>query len=200
MINSLSDLYGYPDGATPLDPDEIEGLIPTHIVNRDQLNAQEQDNILVAELWLISARMKKINTEESLKKLHKNMFGNVWKWAGTFRTTGKNIGVEAYQIATDLKNLCDDVDTWLEFKSYTADELAARFHHRLVKIHAFPNGNGRHARLATDVLLTEQLNVEAFTWGSKSIVHEGDVRKEYIDALRQADKENYLPLFNFVRS
>jgi len=196
----LSDLYHYPAGATPLDPDEIEGLIPTHIVNREQLNAQEQENILAAQLWLESARINKINTETNLRKLHKNMFGLVWKWAGTFRITGKNIGVEAYQIGTDLKNLCDDVDAWIEFKSYPVDELAARFHHRLVKIHAFPNGNGRHARLATDFLLIKQLNAQAFTWGSDSIEREGNVRKNYIDALRQADRDEYQSLFSFVRS
>ncbi len=196
----MSGLYDYPDGATPLDPDEIEGLIPTHIVNREQLNAQEQENILDAQLWLASARMGKINTETNLRKLHKNMFGKVWKWAGTFRTTGKNIGVEAYQIGIELKNLCDDVDIWIEHESYPTDELAARFHHRLVKIHAFPNGNGRHARLATDVLLTKQLGNKAFTWGSASIEKEGEIRKKYIEALRRADKEDYQALFDFVRS
>lgn len=196
----MSGLYDYPDGATPLDPDEIKGLIPTHIVNREQLNAQEQENILDAQLWLASARMGKINTETNLRKLHKNMFGKVWKWAGTFRTTGKNIGVEAYQIRIELKNLCDDVDTWIEHESYPTDELAARFHHRLVKIHAFPNGNGRHARLATDVLLTKQLGNKAFTWGSASIEKEGEIRKKYIEALRRADKEDYQALFDFVRS
>ncbi len=196
----MSGLYDYPDGATPLDPDEIEGLIPTHIVNREQLNAQEQENILDAQLWLASARMGKINTETNLRKLHKNMFGKAWKWAGTFRTTGKNIGVEAYQIGIELKNLCDDVDIWIEHESYPTDELAARFHHRLVKIHAFPNGNGRHARLATDVLLTKQLGNKAFTWGSASIEKEGEIRKKYIEALRRADKEDYQALFDFVRS
>ncbi len=112
----------------------------------------------------------------------------------------KNIGVEAYQIGTELKNLCDDVDAWIEHDSYPVDELAARFHHKLVKIHAFPNGNGRHARLAIDVLLTKQLDEKAFTWGSASIEKEGDVRKKYIEALRQADRGNYHALFYFVRS
>jgi Fic-DOC domain mobile mystery protein B len=196
----LTDLYEYPNGATPLDPDEIEGLIPTHIVNREQLNLQEQENILAAQLWLASARMSKINIEADLRKLHKNMFGKVWRWAGTFRLTGKNIGVEAYQIVVELKNLCDDVDAWIENKSYPADELAARFHHKLVKIHAFPNGNGRHARLATDVLLTKQLGKKAFTWGSASIEKEGEICIKYIEALRRADKEDYRALFEFVRS
>ena len=196
----MSDLYSYPDGATALDPDEIEGLIPTHIVNRDQLNAQEQENILAAHLWLASARMGNINTEANLRKLHKNMFGKVWRWAGAFRSTGKNIGVEAYQIGIELKNLCDDVDAWIEHASYPADELAARFHHRLVEIHAFPNGNGRHERLATDVLLTKQLGQKAFTWGSASIEKDGVIRRKYIDALRRADKEDYQALFEFVRS
>lgn len=196
----MTDLYDYPDGATPLDPDEIEGLIPTHIVNRDQLNELEQENITQARIWLDTAKFKKINTDVNLRKLHKQMFSNVWKWAGIFRKTEKNIGVDPLHIAVDLRNLCDDVDAWIEHKSYPADEIAVRFHHRLTQIHPFPNGNGRHARLATDVLLRKQLGEKPFSWGSGSIENVSDTRTAYIDALREADKDNYQPLMRFVRS
>lgn len=193
-------MFEYPDGATLLDPDEMEGLIPTHVVNRRQLNALEQQNIAQASLWLATAKMGNINTENNLRKLHKQMFLQVWNWAGTFRKTGKNIGVEAYQIGTELRNLCDDVDTWIEFSSYPDNEIAARFHHRLVYIHLFPNGNGRHARLATDTLLRRQLKQPAFTWGRESIDKPSDVRQRYISALREADEGNYQRLLEFVSS
>ena len=134
----MTDLYDYPDGATPLDLDEIEGLIPTHIVNRNQLNELEQENITQARIWLDTAKFKKINTDVNLRKLHKQMFANVWKWAGIFRKTEKNIGVDPLHIAVDLRNLCDDVDAWIEYKSYPADEIAVRFHHRLTQIHPYP--------------------------------------------------------------
>ena len=127
------------------------------------------------------------------------MFSQVWRWAGKFRQSGKNIGVEAYQIGVSLKNLCDDVDTWIEFKSYSVDEIAVRFHHRLVYIHPFPNGNGRHARLATDILLTKQLAQNRFTWGRESLENEGNTRKQYILALQEADKGSYQSLVSFVR-
>jgi len=192
--------FEYPDGATPLDPDEIDGLIPTHVVNRGQLNELEQQNIAEAELWLMTARLGKINTERNLKKLHVKMFGQVWSWAGAFRKTGKNIGVDAYQIAVELKNLCDDLDTWVEFSTYPDDEIAARFHHRLVYIHLFPNGNGRHARLATDVLLMKDLKQDRFSWGRGIIENSGDVRSQYISALREADRGYYKPLLDFVRA
>ncbi len=192
--------FDSPEGATPLDPDDIDGLIPTHIVNRQQLNGLEQQNITQAELWLMRARFKKINTEANLRKLHTQMFSQVWKWAGTFRKTGKNIGIEAYQIAIELKKLCDDVDTWIKFSSYTLDELAVRFHHRLVFIHAFPNGNGRHARLATDILLTKQLSQDRFTWGSGLIEEAGAIRQRYISALQSADRGDFDPLLSFVKS
>jgi len=196
----MSDLYDYPDGATPLDPDEIEGLIPTHIVNRDQLNELEQENITQARIWLDTAKFKKINTDVNLRNLHKQMFANVWKWAGKFRKTEKNIGIDPLHIAVDLRNLCDDVDAWIEYKSYPAIEIALRFHHRLTQIHPFPNGNGRHARLATDVLLSKQLEEKPFSWGSGSIENVSDTRTAYINALREADKGNYQPLMRFVRS
>lgn len=193
-------LFEYPEGATPLDPDEMEGLIPSHIVNRGQLNELEQQNIADAELWLLSARFAAIHDESQLRKLHTKMFERVWRWAGTFRQTGKNIGVEAYQISTELRNLCEDVRVWLEYESYPPDEIATRFHHRLVYIHLFPNGNGRHARLATDVLLMKTLGRPRFSWGSGIIDHEGDVRQQYISALRQADQGDYQALLQFVRA
>jgi Fic-DOC domain mobile mystery protein B len=201
----VTDLHDQPEDATPLDPDEIEGLIPTHIVNREQLNALEQENIIQAQFWLNGTRFKKINTEVMLRKLHKQMFGEVWKWAGTFRQTGKNIGVDAYQLAVELKNLCDDVDAWIEFSSYPNTEIAVRFHHRLVYIHLFPNGNGRHARLATDILLTKQLNEPMFTWGLGSgakgcLEKAGEIRSNYIKALRKADAGDYSALMAFVAS
>jgi Fic-DOC domain mobile mystery protein B len=196
----MADFHDQPKDATPLDPDEMEGLIPTHIVNREQLNALEQENIIQAHIWLSGTRFKKVNTEAMVRKLHKQMFGKVWKWAGTFRKTGKNIGVEAYQIAVELKNLCDDVDTWIEFSSYSTTEIAVRFHHRLVHIHLFANGNGRHARLATDVLLNKQLQEPVFSWGRGSLAHTGSIRSNYIKALRQADAGDYSALMDFVKS
>ena len=193
-------LFEQPDGATALDPEEMEGLIPTHIVLRQQLNEMEQQNISQAELWLLRARFKKINRITQLQTLHKQMFSQVWKWAGMFRQTGKNIGIDAWQVAVALKDLCDDVDTWIEFESYPVDEMAVRFHHRLVYIHPFPNGNGRHSRLATDILLTRQLSQPRFTWGSGLIDNTGVIRKRYISALQAADKGDYQPLLDFVKS
>ena len=197
-------MFEYSDGATPLDPDEIEGLIPSHIVNRGQLDELEQQNIVAAQIWLSTSRIPKINDHNNLRTLHQKMLGNVWRWAGTFRMTAKNIGVEAYQIAPELRNLCDDVDTWIKHSSYPPDEIATRFHHKLLLIHPFPNGNGRHARLATDTLLSKQLNANAFTWGSasigKNINKECDVRNQYIHALRKADRGDYQALLGFVRT
>lgn len=192
-------MFDTPDGATSLDLDEMEGLIPTHVVNRDQLNALEQQNITQAELWLLTARFRKINTEANLRKLHVQMFSGVWKWAGKFRQSGKNIGIDAYKIVTELKNLCDDVDAWIQYGSYPSDEIAARFHHRLVYIHPFPNGNGRHARLAADVLLTRQLRQKRFSWGKSLSANTDEIRQSYIQALQKADTGDYQPLMDFVR-
>lgn len=196
----MNKLFDGLDGATPLDPDECEGLIPTHVVTREQLNELEQQNITQAELWLATARFKKINTEANLRKLHKHMFAEVWRWAGKYRTTGKNIGIDAWQIAIELRKLCDDVDAWIEYHSYSREEIATRFHHRLVYIHAFSNGNGRHARLATDGLLIRQLKLPRFTWGRGIIDTPGEIRSRYIDVLRTADKGDFTPLLDFINS
>ena len=127
------------------------------------------------------------------------MFGNVWRWAGEYRTTDKNIGVDAYRIPVVLRQLIDDCRYWIENSTYPPDEIAARFHHRLVAIHCFPNGNGRHARLATDLLLMS-IEREPFSWGSRYLVKDEEARNKYIASLRVADDHDIGPLLDFVRS
>ena len=190
----------YPEHATPLDRNETEGLLLTHITSRSELDRWEQDNINEALAWLEKHPPKNILSESFMKRLHKKMFGNVWKWAGTFRRTDKNIGVPWYLISVELKKLCDDVAYWLENQIFPEDETAARFHHRLVSVHLFPNGNGRHARLMTDILLENQIGKPPFSWGSANLKAADMDREKYIDALIAADQNDYEPLIRFVRS
>lgn len=192
--------FDYPDGATPLDADEVQGLLLSHITNRGELDRWEQENISEAEAWAFRRKPKDILTIGFLKRMHKRMFGTVWRWAGERRTSGKNIGVDVWQIDTGLQNLCADCATWIECGTYPPDEIAARFHHRLTAIHPFPNGNGRHARLMTDVLLVHLLGQPRFTWGSGNLVDAGDCRQQYINALRAADRLDYSLLLAFARS
>lgn len=186
------------DGQTALSDEEREGLVPSYITLRSELNEAEQANILDAEHWAFRQRSTVLGVDY-LNDLHKRMFGRVWRWAGRFRTTGKNIGVPAYRIRTDLQELINDCSCWIENGTYEPDEIAARFHHRLVQIHPYPNGNGRHARLAADVLLT-RLGRPRFTWGSKNLVDSSETRTRYVHALRAADRHDYAPLLAFVRS
>ena len=137
--------------------------------------------------------------EKFLNGLHKRMFGRVWKWAGRYRQSNKNIGVEAYRVPTELRQLIDDTAYWINNDTFPPDEIAARFHHKLVWIHPYPNGNGRHARLATDLLLTA-LGKPRFTWGSESLTDAGETRKRYVTALRAADNHDIGPLLEFLRS
>ncbi len=192
--------FDYPPGATPIDPDEAEGLLLSHISNRTDLDRWEQDNIKEAEEWAFRRKPRDLISTDFAGRLHKRMFGTVWKWAGVLRKSGKNIGVEAWEIRSSLHDLLRDVEIWIEQKAYVPDEIAARFHHRLVAIHLYANGNGRHARLMADLLLVHILNRPRFTWGSKSLVQAGECRASYISALRAADRHDYRPLLEFVRS
>lgn len=192
--------FDYPDGATPLDPDEARGLLLSHITNRSELDRWEQENIAEAEIWAFRRAPRDILTDGFIKRLHKRMFGTVWRWAGDFRTTGKNIGVPSWQIAGEFRKLCEDCAIWIEHGTYPPDEIAVRFHHRLTAIHPFANGNGRHARLMTDILLVHLLKQQRFSWGSANLVNAGDCRQQYINALRTADRHDYTALLAFVRS
>ncbi len=187
-------------GNTPLDPSESEGLIPK-LSTQAELNEFEARNILEAVLWAKTnpKALKDLLDIDALCLLHRKMFDRTWRWAGRFRKTQKSIGVEAFRISSELKNLVEDVKAWIEFESYPADEIVARFHHRLVFIHPFPNGNGRHARLAAD-LLARQLGITPFSWGAHSRLSLEEVRRNYIEALQEADRHDFAKLLKFVRS
>jgi Fic-DOC domain mobile mystery protein B len=191
-------LFDVDDAATPLTLDEKQGLIPSYITLRRELNEAEQLGITAAEAWAFS-RKRDVLDEVFLRRLHKRMFKDVWRWAGEFRTSPRNIGVEPWDIPTMLRNLIEDTRYWVLHETYPPDEIAARFHHRLVSIHPFPNGNGRHARLAADLLLVK-LGKSRFTWGRVSLVNAGETRRQYVAALRAADAHNMQALLAFVRS
>ncbi|MEO8488983.1 mobile mystery protein B [Pseudomonas sp.] len=186
-------------GQTPLDPDEVAGLKPRHIATQGELDEWEAQNILKASRWI--ARQKKLDVlnDHFCRELHVKMFDDTWKWAGTFRKSDKNIGCDWTQIAVGLRQLLDNVNYWLEHNVFPPEEVAVRFHHRLVWLHAFPNGNGRHARLMTDCLL-RQCGLAPFSWGRGNLVTANEVRQRYIQALRAADANDYTALMGFVRS
>lgn len=189
----------YPEGATPLEHDEMEGLKFKHVTTRDELDHIEQANIQSGLQWLSKSRETDILTERFVCKLHQKLFGDVWHWAGSFRRTGKNIGVDAVQIGIELRTLLDDIRYWIDHDTYPSLKAAIRFHHRLVLIHPFPNGNGRHARIMADTILEKLYGTRPIDWsGGYDLQAMSDRRREYIAALRAADEHNYQPLYQFA--
>ncbi len=189
----------YPDGATPLDPDEMDGLRYRHVTTRQQLNELEQANVEAGLAWLQRRKRPDVLTEAFLRRLHRRLFGEVWAWAGKFRTTEKNIGVDPTQIQIQLRVLLDDARHWIAHQVYRPSEAAIRFHHRLVLIHLFSNGNGRHARIAADALLENALRLPPIDWtGGLDLAAMNPRRKQYIAALRAADAQDYGPLIAFM--
>ena len=193
--------FQYAPGATPLDPDEAAGLVPSHITTQADLNAWEQANILQAVRWVARQKKRDLLTDGFVRDLHRRMFDQTWKWAGTFRQSNKNIGVDWTQVAVKLRNLLDNTRFQIDHKVFEPDELVVRFHHQLVWVHAFPNGNGRHARLMADVL-AQQLGRPRMTWGGADVelVSMGTVRDRYLRALREADQGQWSALIAFARS
>lgn len=189
-------------GQTPLDEDEVDGLVISTISTKSDLNEFEQQNIEDAIQWVLmrSFRQQNVFTEAFVKDLHKRMYGSVWKWAGQFRKTNKNIGVDKWNIGAELKYLLDDAVYWIENKVYEPDEIAIRFKHRIVSIHCFPNGNGRHSRLMADIIIEKLFKLPVFTWGAASLVHNGDARSNYLKAVKAADAGDIEPLIKFARS
>ena len=192
----------FEDGQTPLDENEKEGLKIKSITTQNELDEFEQLNIEKAIEWTIHANLKaeKILTEKFIKDLHKKMYGNVWKWAGEFRKSKKNIGIPWTKIATELKNLIDDTKYWIAHKTYKPEDIAIRFKHRLVAIHCFPNGNGRHSRMMADIIMEAIFKKDIFTWHKSNMVEADDTRKNYIKALKEADNGNIIPLIKFAKN
>ncbi len=190
------------DGQTPLDDDEKEGLLIHTVATRGELDEFEQQNIEQAIQWSLNLSFKPeiIFTENFIKTLHKRMYGNVWVWAGEFRQTNKNIGVDKWQIPVALKNLLDDATYWLNNNTHSAEEIAIRFKHRIVSIHCFANGNGRHSRLMADIIIEKIFKKQVFTWGAAKLIKDGDVRSAYLKAIREADAGDIKPLVAFARS
>ena len=192
----------YIEGQTPLSEDEQEGLKISSITTREELDEFEQLNIEKAIQWTFGKKLKaeQLFSEKFIKDLHKRMYGDVWNWAGTFRTSEKNIGIKSYLIGVELKQLLDDAIYWTQNKTYNSQEIAIRFKHRLVSIHCFANGNGRHSRLIADLIMEKLYNEKFFSWGSTNLVKATEVRAEYIKAVRKADQQDLLPLIAFAKS
>jgi Fic-DOC domain mobile mystery protein B len=189
----------YAEGATPLDPDAAKGLIP-RLTLQSELNEFEQTNIQFAVEWASKSRKLKreLVSIEGIKLLHRKMFDLTWKWAGKFRQYETNLGVSWHNIAEEIKKLCDDIYYWQQHKTFQPLETAVRFHHRLVSVHPFPNGNGRVSRLAADLYL-EYHKQPALSWGAANTLVDDSVdRKEYLAALREADKGKYERLVRFA--
>jgi Fic-DOC domain mobile mystery protein B len=192
----------YFDGQTPLNEVETDGLLLPAIATRGELDEFEQQNIEQAVQWTLGRSFKPetVFTEKFVQMVHKCMYADVWAWAGEFRKTNKNIGVDKWQILSNLKYLLDDAKYWYENKTYPADEMAIRFKHRIVSIHCFANGNGRHSRLMADIIIEKLYKLPVFSWGAAKLSDEGDTRKTYLQAVKTADKGDYSLLLAFARS
>ncbi len=193
--------FKYIDGQSPLSEEEKEGLLIKSITTRGELDELEQLNIEKAVEWTLNKKFlkEKILSEAFIKSVHKKMLGDVWEWAGKFRRSEKNIGVECIRIGVELRMLLDDTKYWIKNDTYPLDEIAIRFKHRLVNIHCFPNGNGRHSRIMADIIIESVFKKDVFTWNNSNLVKPNSARKQYIESIKKADNGIIEPLLDFAR-
>lgn len=194
--------FRYTDGQTPLDEEEKAGLRIHTISTKGELDEFEQQNIEEALQWVYGRKLNaaEVFNEKFIGNLHRRMFGEVWTWAGKYRKTEKNLGIPFHRIPVEVRKLCDDAMTWYENDSYPPDEQALRFKHRVVSIHCFSNGNGRHSRLMADIIATKVFDRDEFNWGAGNLSQKGDARQMYLSAVKAADRGDFRPLLVFARS
>jgi len=191
----------YSNGQTPINEEEKEGLKISSISTQSDLDQFEQLNIEQAVAWTIASQFEAdlILTEDFIQKVHKKMLGDVWQWAGQFRKSNKNRGVPWFCVPGELKKLLEDGQFWVQHEVFPPKEIAIRFKHRLVSIHCFPNGNGRHARLMADIIMEHVFGLEAFNWHRSAPYSPQEIRKKYIYALQCADEGMIDPLIEFAQ-
>jgi Fic-DOC domain mobile mystery protein B len=192
----------YIPGQTPLEEEEKEELLISSITTRSELDEFEQFNITQAVEWTLSRKfdIDYVLSEWFVRELHRRMFNAVWGWAGTFRKSNKNIGVDKTQIAVSLNQLLENIRYWIKHSIYPNDDIAIRACHQIVSIHCFANGNGRHSRLMADVIITHIFHKPLFTWGQSNLTEHSETRKIYISAIHEADNGNIKPLIEFAKS
>jgi Fic-DOC domain mobile mystery protein B len=196
-----------PDGATPVSDQDFKGLIPTFVATRADLNLVEQAGIAAARTWVARSpaahTVERVLSEPFVRDLHRQMYGRVWRWAGMYRTSESNIGVDPTRVPVAVRDLVDNARLWVAPGTawITPESACIRVHHQLVAIHPFPNGNGRHARLLAD-LLAQSIGVPPFTWGGADLNASGPDRAAYLAALRRADRDpdDLADLLRFARS
>ena len=190
-------------GATPLTPEDVEGLRIRSITTQGELNEAEANNIIKGQQWGLRSRLVRLPqmlSDEFVQRLHREMFGEVWKWAGVYRERDTNIGVEHNLIRQELRRAYDDARGWLENDTYPPDEFVVRLHYRVVTVHPFRNGNGRHARMVADLVLIRHFNADPLPWGGGALRSMDATRQAYIEALVMADHHDFAPLLVFARS
>lgn len=196
------ELTSSPPGATPLGQDDLDGLIPTWVATRGDLDVVEQENIEAATRWAFGRRRVVSNVPQLLtvdftNRVHREMFGDVWRWAGRFRQRDSNIGVDPYLIPQNLRDALDDAIYWHENETFDATEIAVRLHHRIVAVHPYPNGNGRHSRFMADLYMRLR-TLPRLPWGGAVLGDANRLRATYIGALQRADAGDYQPLIEFA--
>jgi len=197
----MTNLFSQPTGASPITDEQKEGLLQKWISTQAQLNQIEKDNILLAQQWLFNTRQKNADFADFnfLSKFHKKMFNNVYSWAGDIRTTQSNIGDSTHLIRQNTHSLKLDIQAWIENDSYSQDEIAVRYHHQLVCIHPFANGNGRLSRLMADYINEQIFDNQPFSWGADNLYIDGTARSKYLHAIYEANRNRIDCLVNFAR-
>jgi len=214
-ITLRPDTFSAAYASTPIEPDDHQFLVPEmkHLITWADVDAEEASNIAKGRAWLIAQHftLDDLFDTLTLRTIHQRMFGKVWTWAGSVRRRETSIGIDPSQIQTQFEQLVQNF-RWraanadeIGFSEEERRELGIRFHTEMVAIHAFVNGNGRHARLVANLVDSAMglgsLADPLYPWGARSGLPSAESRKLYLDAIKLAgSRGEYGPLLDIATS
>lgn len=166
------------------DPDKHDNILG--ITDLDLLYENEALGIIRAQQYILDLDANFVFDSRLILDLHHIVFGNLYLWAGKWRNVVTNIGIDVGKIPYAIAEYADHVNYMKNAAMDREGLVNCLFytHHRYTQIHPFNNGNGRTARLITDLVA----NMNGYQNIQLYVRDAGAERENYKAALKAADQ------------
>lgn len=179
---------------TPFPDDNLLGL-----TDKNQINEMEATGIAKSELNIFELETDIELSTSLILEIHKIAFSELYDWAGKWRKTevyvGQLIPPKPNKVLHSMYQFLDNLNFKISISKNRTEHIDSLVyaHYEFIKIHPFNNGNGRTGRIL--------MNLVALKFGYKPLElyhREGQSRKLYINAMKDADNGNFNTLSQLI--